>query len=49
MPPADILDSAQIELPAVNIPRIGQSIGAEQDGITRLEVEREFVVDNSTE
>ncbi len=49
LPPADILDSAQIELPAVDIPRIGQSIGAEQDGITRLEVEREFVIANSTE
>jgi hypothetical protein len=48
LPPADILDSAQIELPAVDIPRIGQSIGAKQNGITRHEVEREFVIGNAT-
>jgi len=48
MPPADILDRPN-RTPAVNIRASVQSIGAEQDGITRLEVEREFVVDNSTE
>ena len=49
VPAADVLDSAQIELLAAVIPRIGQSIGAEQDGIARNEVERELVIGNTTE
>ncbi len=49
MSAADILEPLQLKFLPVDIPRIGQSIGAKQYGIARLEVQREFIVNYPAE
>jgi len=49
MPAADIPEPLQLKFLPVHIPGIGQSVGTEQYGIARREVQRGFVVNDPAE